>query len=124
MVFHIVFEVFDEYDVFAVKHFGDKPVTKEMLQEACDEAEECLDDKKVKAKIDTGSSTITRLVFVVKSFDFDLKSDDGKQILWEDMETEVLDRLIEQMMDSIEWDEPIDLMLETENGYSVLYFES
>ena len=73
-------------NIFVAKHFGDKPVTKEMLQEACDEAEKCLGDKKVKAKIDTGSSTITRLVFVVKAFDFGLKSDGGKQILWEDME--------------------------------------
>jgi len=118
-----VFEKFGDYDVFVSKHFGDKPVTKEMLQEACDEVEKCTDDKKVKEKIG-GTLYIKRLVFVVKSFDFGLESDSGKQIPWEDLETEEMDKLVGEMMDSIDYDVDVDLMLETENGYSILYLKS
>lgn len=114
-----VFEVFDEYDVFAVKHFGDKPVSKKMIQEACDQVKTCEKDKKVKKQVKVDSLYIERLLIVGKTFEDDFKS------LTDYIADKIddADEQTEQLMDSIDCDFSLDLILEDENGYRVLWVE-
>lgn len=111
-VLQVAENVLDSSDeqIFIGKHFGDSKVTIEKIQEACDEAKNCIKkDELVKERIkESKNDSIMRMVIVAKNFEFNTEDEDE----------------LNETMEQIDFMSSIDLISEDEDGNYILeYFE-
>jgi len=95
--------------LFIAKHFGDETITLEKIQELCDKAEESNKDKNVKEKIDgVGDMEIYRVICVGRNYEPKLLGDEKD---------------LEKTMDELDFDPFIDLVLEKDGNYSIIWID-
>ncbi len=95
--------------LFVVKHFGKEKVDLEKLQELCDMAKKGKSAKTLKDKIKklNDSTKFFRVICVAENYDAKFLND----------------RSLEEVMDKLDFEDPIDLILEKDGNYSVLWTE-
>lgn len=101
----------DEPRLFVVKHFGKNKVTLEKLQEFCDKAKKGLPASSLKdklKKLNEIGNPIFRIICVSEVYDEKFMNDESLQ----------------KVMDELNFDGPIDLILEKDENYSVLWVEA
>jgi len=97
-------------ELFIVKHFGDEKITLDKIQELCDKALNSRKDEKIKKKIDeVEDMPISRIICVGKNYDTKLLESD--------------EYLSKVMLDKLEFDSKIDLILEKDGKYSVIWID-
>ena len=87
----------EDKEMLVVKHFGDSKITSEKIQEACFAAEK------------TADIDILRFIIVGRNFEEKLLKDDGYH---------------DEVMDNLDFDYYVDLILEKDNNYTVIVFET
>jgi len=99
----------EEPELFIVKHFGDEEITIDKIQELYDKVEEAVKDEKVKKKIEhSDTMDISRIICVGKNYNPKFFKSDKQ---------------LESMMDELEFDEGIDLILDSDGKYSVIWID-
>jgi len=91
----------DDNEIFAVKHFGKELITIEKLQELCDECKES------KSIIDDNHRPIFRLICVGKNYDQPFLNNE----------------YVENTLDKIDFEFPLDLILDDGTSYRVLWID-
>jgi len=101
----------DEPRLFVAKHFGKNKVTLEKLQEFCDKAKKGLPASSLKdklKKLNEIGNPIFRIICVSEVYD----------------EKFMNDKSLQKVMDELNFDDPMDLILEKDENYSVLWVEA
>ena len=93
--------------VFVAKHFGKTKVDLEKLQELSDVAKKTTDSWKKKLKGETAGE-IFRVICVAQDYDDEF----------------LKDKSLQNLMDELDFEDPIDLILEKDGNYSVLWVEA
>ena len=99
----------EEPQLFIVKHFGSEEITMDEIQELCHKVENLGEDEKVKKKIkDVDVMDISRIICVGKNYNPKFFKSDKK---------------LESMMEELEFDGKIDLMLDSDGKYKVIWID-
>lgn len=93
-------------EILVVKHFGDIQITPEKLQELCDAAKS---SKKSGTKNTTNEMEIFRIICVGKNYEPKLLKNE---------------KYLDGVMDDLDFDGLVDLILEKDDNYTVIRFET